>query len=213
MQFYQRALAKFNDSTPKQKNYFSLGLTIGLLIILLALIFPAVNHILKINKEIADGRRVEQKLQEKIIALDEAEVNFNESKERLSIVDEALPTGSNIDTHLRQIERLAAKSNATLAGIQFSDTPLSIPTNKQNLAVKQVEYTITVSGKFANINKFVSDLESIVRTVGITTLSISEDGTTLTASMNVITNYLGQPVAISTQPRTSGQGSGAVEDQ
>lgn len=213
MQSYQKALAKFNDSTPKQKSYLSLGLTIGLLILLLALIFPAVNHILKINREIADGRRVEQKLQEKIIALDKAEENFNESKDRLSIVNEALPTGSDIDTHLRQIVRLAAKSNATLSGIQFTDTPLSLPASKQNLAVKQVEYSVTVSGKFANINKFISDLESAVRTVDITNLSISEDGTTLTAAMHVITNYLGQPSARSTQPTTSGQSPNAVESQ
>ena len=213
MQFYQKALAKFNDSTPKQKSYFSLGLTIGLLIILLALIFPAVNHILKVNKEIADGRIVEQKLLEKIIALDKAEENFNDSKDRLAIVNEALPTGSDIATHLRQIERLAAKSNATLSGIQFSDTPLSLPTSKHNLAVKQVEYLVNVSGKFANINKFISDLESTVRTVDITILSISEDGTTLTAVMNLITNYLGQPAARSTQPRTSGQSPNAVGSQ
>lgn len=213
MQFYQNALAKFNNSTPKQKNYLSLGLTIGLLIILLALIFPAVNHILKINKEIADGEKVERKLHEKIIALDKAEENFSTSKDRLVIVEEALPTGSAVDTHLRQIERLAAKSNATLSGIQFSDVPLSLPTIRQNLAVKQVEYSLTVSGRFANISKFISDLENTVRTVDIATISISEDGTILTASLNVITNYLGQPTARSKQLTTSGQNSGKAGGQ
>ena len=213
MQFYQNALAKFNNSTPKQKNYLSLGLTIGLLIILLALIFPAVNHILKINKEIADGEKVERKLYEKIIALDKAEENFNTSKDRLVIVSEALPTGSDVDTHLRQVERLAAKSNATLSGIQFSDVPLSLPTIRQNLAVKQVEYSITVSGGFANISNFISDLENAVRTVDITTISISEDGTILTASLNVITNYLGQPTARSKQLTTDGQDSGKAGGQ
>ena len=208
MQFYQNALAKFNNSTPKQKNYLGLGLTIGLLIILLALIFPAVNHILRVNKEIAEGEKVGRKLYEKIIALDKAEENFNNSKDRLVIVEEALPTGSDVDTHLRQVERLVSKSNVTLSGIQFSDVPLSLPTIRQNLAVKQVDYSITVSGRFTNISKFISDLENAVRTVDITIIAISEDGTILTASLNVITNYLGQPTSRSKQLTTSDQDSG-----
>ena len=213
MQFYQKALAKFNESTPQQKNYFNLGLTLGLLILLLALIFPAVNHILKINKEITDGRKVEQKLQEKIVSLDKAKENFNKYKDRLGIVDDALPTGSDIDTHLRQIEKLSTKSNTTLSGLQFSDIPLSLPSTEQNLAVKQVEYSVTVSGKFVNISKFVSDLENSVRTVNITTLSISEDDTTLTASINVITNYLGKPTARSTQLKNGRQGTSGAGNQ
>lgn len=208
MQLYQQMLGKYNNSTPQQKNYLGLGLTLGLLIILLALIFPAVNHILKLNREITDARGVEKKLQEKIIALDEAETNYTESKNRLTIVDDALPTGSGVDSHLKQLERLAAKNKVSLAGLQFSDIPLSIPTNTVNLAVKQIEYSVTVEGKFSNINGFVSDLEKTVRTVDITSLSVSEDENIISATINATINYLGKPSARSAQNRSNNQTTG-----
>ena len=208
MQFYRQMLGSYNNSSPKRKNYLSLGLTLGLLIILIALIFPAVNHILKLNREIADARKVEEQLQEKILALDEAEKNYAESKDRLTITDDALPTGSGVDSHLIQLERLTVKNKIKLAGLQFSDTPLSIPTNTGNLTVKQIEYTITVVGKFSNINGFVSDLEKIVRTVDITSLAISEDDNILSATINSTTHYLGKPSVRSTQNRSSNQTAG-----
>ena len=200
MQFYQRALSKYSNSSTQKKSYLTIGLTLGLLILLLALIFPAVNHILKLNKEIADGKRVEQQLQEKIDNLIKAESNYTESKDRLAVLDDALPTGSSVDTHLKQLEQLSARNNSRLAGIQFSDVSLSIPTNKQNLSTRDIEYSVTVIGRFSNIISFVSDLEKIVRTVDITSLSVSEDGTTLSAAIKAVTHYLGESSARTAQP-------------
>ncbi len=199
MQFYLQALSRYNKATPQQKSYLRIGLTLGLLIILILVIFPAINHILKLNKEISDGRAVEQKLQEKIVALEEAEFNYNKLKDRLNITHEALPTGSAIEDYLKQIEKTARKNNLTLASIQFSDVPLSLPVNKQNLKVRRVDYALNVEGKFTNLQKFITDLESLIRTTDLRLITINEAGPVVTTSIEATVYYLGERKFVSDQ--------------
>lgn len=195
MQLYRQAITQYNSATPVQKSYLSVVLTLGLLILLILLVFPAVNHILKLNNEIAKGRDVNNKLQEKIIALEEAEANYENLKGRLKIADDALPTGSAVDKYLRQIENAAKRNKTTLASIQFADVPVSLPKNKGNLSVRQVDYTITVEGNFSNIQKFVEEMEKLIRTTNFTQISINEDGSKLAASLQATVYYLGDTVA------------------
>ncbi len=202
MKLYQQAATQYNSATPVQKSYLSVALTLGLLILLILLVFPAVNHILKLNKEIAKGRGVDTKLQEKIIALEKAEENYENLQGRLEIADDALPTGSAVDKYLKQIETAAKRNKTTLASIQFADVLVSLPKNKGNLSVRQVDYTITVEGKFTSIEKFVEEMEKLIRTTNFTQISINEDESKLAASLQATVYYLGDAVA-TTQPKGS----------
>ena len=195
MKLYQQAATQYNNVTPIQKSYLSVALTLGLLILLVLLVFPAVNHILKLNNEIAKGRDVDIKLQEKIIALNEAEVNFEKLRDRLEIADDALPTGSAVDTYLKQIENAAKRNKTTLSSIQFADVLVSLPKNKESLSVRQIDYTITVEGKFTNIEKFVEEMEKLIRTTNFTQISINENESKLSASLQATVYYLGDRVA------------------
>src|SRR3989304_3267440 len=175
MQFYQPLVDQYNKASPVQKSYLSIALTLGLLIILILLIFPAVNHVLKLNKEISDGRIVEQKLEDKIASLEKAQISYNQAKDRLKILDEALPTGSAIERYVKQIETLVSKNKLTLAGVQFSDVPLSLPTNKDKLGLRELDYVATVEGKFTNFNKFLTAFEGLIRTTDVSSISMSEN--------------------------------------
>ena len=191
MQFYQQIVGQYNKASPVQKSYLSIALTLGLLIILILLIFPAVNHVLKINKEISDARIVEQKLEDKIASLEKAETNYNQAKDRLKIIDEALPTGSAVEQYVKQIEGLVTKNNLTLAGVQFSDIPLSPPTNKDRLGLREVDYVATVEGKFINFKTFLTDFEGLIRTTDITSISVSENQLIISAAFKATVYYLG----------------------
>ncbi|MEX0617294.1 MAG: type 4a pilus biogenesis protein PilO [Candidatus Woykebacteria bacterium] len=195
MQFYDRVLNRYSKTTPVQKSYLSIGLTLGLLIILVVMIFPAVNHILKLNKEISDGKVVEQKLKDKIVALEEAESNYNNIKDRLSIVDQALPTGSAIEDYIKQIENAANANQLNMAGIQFSAVPLSLPENKQNLTIKQIDYSATFEGKFANIQKFLTQLETLIRTTEVSTAVLGGDQSQVSVGIQASAYYLGGQTA------------------
>lgn len=191
MQFYQKLSTQYNKATPAQRSYLNIGLTLGLLILLILLVYPAINHILKLNKEISDGRGIEKKLQDKMAALEDAESNYEQVKDRLEVVDDALPTGSSIDDYLIKVEKYARSNNSTIAAAQFNDIPLSAPTNKSGLQVKQVDYSLTIEGKFVNLLKFLTDFEKLVRTTDIYQISINEEGSTVSASIKATVYYLG----------------------
>lgn len=201
MQLYAEAVNRFNKATPQQRSYLSIGLTLALLIILILLVFPAVNHILKLNREISDGRVVEQKLQQKVAALEQAEENYSRLKDRLEIADEALPTGSAINTYLKTIEDTAKKQKVSLEGIQFSDVPLSLPINKRNLRVREINYSVTIGGKFTSLEKFITDMENIIRTTDLTSIAITEDGSSITGSLQAVIYYLGEQAVRTTQTK------------
>jgi Tfp pilus assembly protein PilO len=208
MQLYQNISGQYNKANPTQKNYLNIGLTLGLLILLIGLVFPALNHILKLNKEISEGKNIEAKLQDKVTALQEAETNYTESKDRLKILDDALPTGSSVDTYFKQIERFAGKNNSTIAAAQFTDIPLSKPANKTNLKVRQFDYTLTLEGKFTNLVKFLTDFEQLVRTTDFTLISVNKDESKVSASIKATGYYLGEQAVKTTsanQPENPNQ--------
>ncbi len=193
MQLHQKLSDQYNKSNPTQKSYLNIGLTLGLLILLIGLVFPAVNHILKLNKEISEGKNIEKKLQDKVTALQEAESNYTEVKDRLQIIDAALPTGSSVDTYFKQIEKFAGKNNSTIAAAQFTDIPLSKPVNKTNLKVKQFDYSLTLEGNFTNLVKFLTDFEQLVRTTNFTSILINKNESKVSAAIKAAGYYLGEP--------------------
>src|SRR5574339_537699 len=104
MQFYEQALKQYGQATadPKKKNYFEITLTLVLLIVLVIMIYPAITHILNLNKEIQAGKVVEKALEEKLVALSQAEQNLKKIEDDLPLLELALPVGSDIDKYLQK---------------------------------------------------------------------------------------------------------------
>lgn len=202
MQFYNQAVERFNKSTPQQKSAISVGLTLGLLILLILLVFPAVNHVLKLNREISDGKLVEQKLQDKIDALNKAKFNLESVKDRLGVVNQSLPTGSAVDDYLKELESAAKKSNLSIEGIQFTDVPLSLPDKSQGLSVRQIDYTITLKGKFSNLQQFISNIEGAIRTTDTLSISFDDEDSSVTVTIKASVSYLGKKIKVNVKTNT-----------
>lgn len=203
MQFYNQAVERFNKSTPQQKSVVSVGLTLGLLILLILLVFPAVNHVLKLNREISDGKLVEQKLQDKIDALNKAKFNLESVKDRLGVVNQSLPTGSAVDDYLKELESAAKKSNLSIEGVQFTDVPLSLPDKSQGLSVRQIDYTITLKGKFSNLQQFISNIEGAIRTTDTLSISFDDEDSSVTVTIKASVSYLGKKIKVNVRTNTS----------
>lgn len=183
---------RYNSSTPEQKNYVSIGLTLGLLIILIALIYPAVRHILNLRTEINEGRQVLQKLEQKSQDLAQAEIHFEAVKPELDTLQLALPNGSAVTGYIkRPLEDLARQHRLTVTGLQFDEVPLSLPPNDESLRSRSLEYTFAVSGDFANLNNFVADLEKFIRTTEVTAITlVGIKNGDVTADLRAVTNYM-----------------------
>jgi Tfp pilus assembly protein PilO len=199
MEVYQRAVNTYNSYTadPKRKNYFDIAATLALLIVLILMIYPAVNHILKLNKEISDGRLVETSLEDKIDDLNVAKENFDEVQDDLPLLETALPTGSDIKNYLQKpIEQLADNHKLTIKAVLFSEVPVSDPDKSVELKVRQIDYSVTFLGNFVDFSNFVTDLEKFIRVTDVDRIDIKKPDLTSPTNytVNATTRYLGLPV-------------------
>jgi Tfp pilus assembly protein PilO len=173
------------------KSYFSVLATIILLIVLIILIYPAIQHITRLNREISDARLVQQSLKTKLDNLTLAKANLDEVRADLPILDLALPIGSDFTPYLKKIERMVKKSKLEIAAVQFTDVQLSKPKSEENLQSKKLSYTITLEGSFPRFRTFLKSLEEFIRTSDVTTVSISKDDEgVLLHTLNVSSYYL-----------------------
>lgn len=200
MQFYERALGQYNqlNKDPKKKGYFDTIATLALLIVLLVMIYPAVNHILKVRKEISEGKVFEQQLSDKIDALGQAETNLAAAKADLPIASVALPAGADFKKYLvKPIEDTANKSGLTLANVQFTDVPISDPDKGLEVKVRDMDFTLTLKGDFVKMKDFLTTLETFIRVTEINQLEIKRVDNTNEPDLTIqaTTKYLGLPLA------------------
>lgn len=206
MQFYEQALNRYNQTTadPKKKNYFEISLTLILLIVLLVMIYPAITHILNLNKEIEAGRIVDKALDDKLVALSLAEDNLDKVQNDLPLLELALPIGSDFEKYVEKpIETLTKKNNLTIKAVQINDTPVSKPTTEE-VRQREMPFTLSLTGTFPNLLTFVKDLENFVRITSVDGLQLKASGSELTITINAVTNYLGTPVSIPNQATGEG---------
>lgn len=169
-----KKISKFGTSETA-KSYFSILATLVLLIVLVSLIYPAIGHITKINKEISDAKVVKSKLETKLGDLNLARTNLEAVEANLPTLDLALPLGSDLSAYLIKIEAFANKRKLSIEAMQFSDVPLSKPSVTSNISTKAFSYTITLGGNFTNFQKFLSDLENYIRTSDVKTVNLTKD--------------------------------------
>ncbi|HSX58269.1 MAG TPA: type 4a pilus biogenesis protein PilO [Candidatus Saccharimonadales bacterium] len=204
MQFYEKTLKQYNQYTadPKKKNYFEIALTLGLMIVLLLMIYPAVTYILNLNKEIQAGRVVKEGLSQKIQDLQNARNAFADVQTDLPLLQLALPIGSDVDKYVQKpLEDLASRHGLTLKSIQFADLPISQPAT-ENVKLRDMDFTLSLTGGYTNLNDFLKDLEKFVRVTNVDSITLKGSGSDVTVTISAVTNFLGSPVIIPNQ--TSG---------
>jgi Tfp pilus assembly protein PilO len=131
----------------------------------------------------------------------------------------ALPTEINFPGLATLIEQLSAVSNVRLTGISLDEqavantqativtaTPSEGVSNTANEATSSEEventeavvvnivpqeanFTISVNGKYSDILKFISALETAIRPMKVVDLVIEGEGTALTVRLNIITYF------------------------
>lgn len=199
MQFYEQTLGNYNKLTadPKKKSYFEISATLILLIILIVMIYPAIQHIATVNKEIETNKAIEKQLVDKITNIGLAQENLDKVKNDLPLLEKALPTGSDIKNYIKTpLESIASKNSVVLKSVQFNDVPVSAPTTLENLAVRNIDFTLALSGNFTSFVSFLKDAENFIRLTSIRNLDIKGSGSQQTMTLQATTNYLGTPVTV-----------------
>jgi|GEM_PF-2712974 len=195
------------------KDYFGILASLALLIVLILIIYPAVKHVVEINKEISDARVIKAGLEAKLDALSQARTNYDEVKNDLGVLDLALPVGSSLPPYLKSVEDLSSKSGLKISNAQFNNVPLTkVAKTTASLQATKISYKITLDGGFTNLEQLLVSLEKFIRVSDVTSIDVekaqatngrSSPSGTLTESLGIDTYFLGPP-ATTTTTSTSG---------
>lgn len=197
---------QYKNSTPAQKSYLSMALTLGLIIGLIVITYPALQHILKLQKEINDGRKTLTQLQQKSQALSDASISYEAIKPDLPLLDQALPAGTDLKAYLQKpVESLARDNKLGMEGLQFNEVPLSLPDTDTLLKAKTIPYSLTLNGNFTDFSKFLASLEKFIRVTEVNEIVVSsEKSGKVSAELKINTHYFGSDTPGEKTSRSSG---------
>ena len=85
---------------------------------------PTAQTIIFLRREISDKTALNQKMEDKITALIEAQTNYESIQDKVPLVDEALPQNPDAIILARQLRNLANISGASISAMNMSSLPI-----------------------------------------------------------------------------------------
>jgi Tfp pilus assembly protein PilO len=139
---------------------------------------PTVQTILYLRREVVDKREVNKKMDEKIQALIESQVLLESVRQKIGLIEDAVPTTVDAIDVVRQIRDLAIVSGASVSAIQVSSVPAvqtATGSASKSTSVQQIDIPITVSveGEYVSLSSFLQGLISMRRTVVIDSITFT----------------------------------------
>jgi Tfp pilus assembly protein PilO len=179
---YEKYLELIPDlKQEKAQKYITIVLTLATAIILgLLAINPTFSTIANLRKQIDDNNFVEQKLQLKINNLSILQQKYNTIQADLPIVNDAVPTTTQIPLFIAAVQSIAKDSSLTLTSLQTSEVSLS-----ESPALKQssFDFTLTATGTYDNMLNLLSRITNFQRAVALKNIILSTRNGTLQLSL------------------------------
>lgn len=174
---YQNLTKNYQEiiESPIKRSYLSLGLTIGLILLLLVLLVPALTGTWALYNQVAEQTKTDQQLKAKLAALRQGESNYLSLQDSVTMINQALPNGPDVGNYIHNIEALASKSAIRIQAVQVSDVPLSKPatSSKTPLSVQPVLFNISLSGDYPNLKQFLKNIENLLRVTSVENVTFS----------------------------------------
>ncbi|MFZ5365752.1 MAG: type 4a pilus biogenesis protein PilO [Patescibacteria group bacterium] len=179
---YRRYFVDIRRLYQKKEIIIYTGLTLSLLTIAFFGIFalkPTVITIASLIKEVQNKREIDRQLQTKINALTSAQTNFALAGNSLTLIDDALPGDPFPSQILYQLEFLAQQEGLTVRSLAVEPVTLLGEAKEKTPGKKipgpdWVSFSLSLSGNFENLSKFVSSLEKLRRLVTIDSLTFAQ---------------------------------------
>ncbi len=143
---------------------------------------PTVQTILYLRREIIDKKAVNQKMDEKIEALIKAQSLIDSTGNRLTFIDDAMPTNPNAIDVVRQLRDLANGAGASISAIQVSSVPVlpsATASASKSYAIKQIDVSVTMSieGTYDKLSKFLQNIIAMRRIITIESITFTPNKT------------------------------------
>lgn len=134
-------------------------------------IMPTFKTIASLQKEVEDIEQINQKLSQKIQALNKAEELYGQQVNNLPLVNSILPETAEFERFAWQVEWLALNTGVEFESGSFNKFPLI---NKEmSDGLQTIETELTIMGGYLNTKDFLEALTKIDRLVSISSLTIS----------------------------------------
>ncbi len=139
---------------------------------------PTAQTIIFLRREIADKTVLNEQMENKITALIEAQATYETIKDRLSVIEQALPNNPDGVILARQLRNLAVVSGASISAIQIPSLPIlgqeATPGAKlaQQKPMDQFPVSLVISGSYVSLKQFMDGLLTLRRITGIDAITI-----------------------------------------
>lgn len=162
---------------------------------------PTIVTIVNLQSQIQQKKDINLKLNQKVEALQKAQLSFAKAQSYLAIIDNTLPVNADFTRFEREIEYLAIKNNTILVDGRFNGFNVignpKISNEKKpvsNLKYTTLDFNLSISGSYPGLKNFLKDLENLDRLVSIRDLIFSKQtqvkGAQLQIKLNAQTFYL-----------------------
>lgn len=179
---YRRYFVNVKALYKKKEVIVYTGLTLTLLAIAFFGVFalkPTLTTIATLLKEIETQKTTSQKLQTKINALSQAQVNYSLASNNIKLVDEALPNEPNLSQIIFQIEILTQKEGVAIRSLSFEpvallgELPQKTKEKKGALESQEIGFSLGLTGNYENLKSFITSLENLRRSVKVETFTFT----------------------------------------
>lgn len=136
---------------------------------------PTIKTIGLLIREIDAKEKTLQVMNEKISNLKTAKELYTRERDKILLVDEAIPAQPKPDGLTLQVEELAKKDGVFINNMTVEDTKIlgvALPDDDASLAL-----TLGVSGEYTNLIRFASDIENLRRPVKYDGIMLSANQT------------------------------------
>ena len=157
--------------TKKGRTYT--GIIFSLITVIFFIIFaikPTLTTIAQLMKQTKDQRLVVTELDKKINNLAEAQKNYLEANNDLGLVEEALPSKTDLPLLTRQIETLARQAGIEIINLRFNNINL-LQTNGPKGEQVEILFSFNGLGDYQNLKTFLNSLTSLRRIILIQAFS------------------------------------------
>ncbi len=186
---YKKYYQSLDETIQKPKNRIYTATVFSFLAVSLFgwyAIRPTAQTILYLRREIADNQMVNQRMEEKISALVEAQSAYQTVQPQLPLVNQALPRDPDVIALVGQLRNLAMSSGASLSGITVPTVSLTgedatrsgSGASRASTIVKAAKLndfpvTVMLDGSFPTVQSFLQGITSMRRIITIDTFSIA----------------------------------------
>jgi len=125
---------------------------------------PTIVTIVGLVKEIKDKRTIAEQLEDKINALNSAQIEYQRIERNLYLVDEAFPVDPRLSLYIRQLEALARRHNVDIQSLQFKGTTLKGKGEGKETS-PEVSFSLALAGDYPRLKSFLDTLTRLRRLV------------------------------------------------